>query len=418
MKRRRSPKNHGSVEGTVRDLARGGDGVFDSDLGVVFVAGAFPGDRVRARIEEVRPSFRRGRVMEVLEAGDSRRASPCEVSGLCGGCPWIALEPVAQRAAKAVFVADALSCFDESPGLEWVLGDELAYRRRARLGWRQGRMGYHRRRRSSLVDAETCPVLQPPLENGLKVLRKNVLPMLSGEGELRLARSGEGAVAYLKTDVQQPPAVYQKLADLVPEHFVGVSFDVEGSVARFGDASERMTHLDGKELVGPEAGFSQAHDLNEELAKTVAAAAAGEKSVLELYAGHGNFTVLLAAATKGVVAVELEEGATDALRKNLKARGLKARVVAADAADYPKPPQGGYDVIVLDPPRSGAKDVVGRICSEKLPKRIVYVSCDTATLARDLKPLADAGFRPTSVQAFDLFPQTSHVETLVVLDRE
>lgn len=418
MKRRRSPKNHGSVDGTIRDLARGGDGVFDSDLGVVFVAGAFPGDRVRARIEEVRPSFRRGRMMEVLEAGESRRESPCEVSGLCGGCPWMALKPEAQRSAKAVFVADAFSCFDESPELEWVLGADLAYRRRARLGWRQGRLGYHRRRRSSLVDVETCPVLQPALENGLQVLRKHVLPTLAGEGELRLARSGEGAVAYLKTDVQQPPAVYEKLAALVPEHFVGVSFDVEGSIARFGDGAERMTHLDGKELVGPEAGFSQAHDLNEELAKTVAAAASEGKNVLELYAGHGNFTVLLAAATKGVVAVELDEGAVEALRQNLRSRSLKARVVAADAADYPKPPVGGYDVIVLDPPRTGAKDVMGRICSEKLPKRIIYVSCDTATLARDLKPLAEAGFRPTSVQAFDLFPQTAHVETLVVLDRE
>ncbi|MFT5356900.1 MAG: 23S rRNA (uracil1939-C5)-methyltransferase [Polyangiales bacterium] len=417
MKRRRSPKNLGSVEGTIRGLARGGDGVFDSDLGVVFVAGAFPGDRVRARIEEVRPSFRRGRVLEVLEPGKSRRESPCEVSGLCGGCPWMALEPEAQRSAKAEFVADAFSCFKDPPELQWVLGADLAYRRRARLGWRQNRLGYHRRRRSSLVDIQTCPVLQPQLENGLQVIRQHVLPLLAGEGELRLARSGEGAVAYLQTSITQPPAAYEKLAALVPEHFVGISFDVEGSIARFGDPAERMTHLDDQELVGPAAGFSQAHDLNEELAKTVVAAASQGKNILELYAGHGNFTVLLAAATKGVVAVELEEGATEALRQNLRSRGLKARVVAADAADYPKPPVGGYDVVVLDPPRSGAKDVMTRICSEKLPKRIVYVSCDTATLARDLKPLADAGFRPTSLQAFDLFPQTAHVETLVVLDR-
>lgn len=417
MKRRRSPKNHGSVEGTIRDLAQGGDGVFDSDKGVVFVAGAFPGDRVRARIEEIRPSFRRGRVLEVLDPGDARRESPCEVAGLCGGCPWMALEPSAQREAKAKFVAEALSCFEDSPDLEWVLGAELAYRRRARLGWRQGRLGYHRRRRSSLVDVETCPVLQPVLESGLKALRQNVLPMLKGEGELRLARSGDGAIAHLSTSVQQPPSVYEKLATLVPEHFVGISFDVEGSVARFGDTSERMTHLDGQELMGPEAGFSQAHDLNDALAKTVAEAASQGKNVLELYAGHGNFSVLLAAATKNLVAIELDEDATEALRQNLRARGLKARVTATDAANYPKPPVGGYDVVVLDPPRNGAKDVVARICSEKLPKRIIYVSCDTSTLARDLRTLSDAGFRPTTVQAFDLFPQTAHVETLVVLDR-
>jgi 23S rRNA (uracil1939-C5)-methyltransferase len=136
------------------------------------------------------------------------------------------------------------------------------------------------------------------------------------------------------------------------------------------------------------------------------------RRVLELHAGIGNFTVGLAALAKTLVAVEQDPQAVQACQANLERRGLQARVTVGDAN---RPPKGKYEVVVLDPPRQGAKALFER--SELLPgpKRIVYVSCDTATLARDLRIATAKGYRIERVIGFDMFPQTAHLESLVLL---
>jgi len=137
--------------------------------------------------------------------------------------------------------------------------------------------------------------------------------------------------------------------------------------------------------------------------------------VVELYAGSGNITVALAALDVDLVAVESVREACDAARRNLLHRNAnaRARVIEARAEDYALP--AATDIVVLDPPRTGAREFATR-CVRSGPKRIVYVSCDPATLGRDLAALESA-YEATSVATFEMFPQTSHVETVVVLDR-
>jgi 23S rRNA (uracil1939-C5)-methyltransferase len=160
--------------------------------------------------------------------------------------------------------------------------------------------------------------------------------------------------------------------------------------------------------------FSQVNDgINELLVEHVAALAEPEgMRVLELHCGVGNFTVALAEAAETLVAVERDPGAAEACRANLAARQLDARVIEGDAD---RPPRGRYDVVVLDPPRQGAKALFEDDAVWHGTRRIVYVSCDTATLSRDLRLACRRGYRIDQVIAFDMFPQTAHLESLVRL---
>jgi 23S rRNA (uracil1939-C5)-methyltransferase len=137
--------------------------------------------------------------------------------------------------------------------------------------------------------------------------------------------------------------------------------------------------------------------------------------VLELHCGIGNFTVGLAAQASALVAVEQEPLSAEACQRNLKRLGRKARVTVGDAS---QPPKGRYDVVVLDPPRQGAKALFEGSAILPGPKRLVYVSCDTATLARDLQLATAKGYRIDRLIGFDMFPQTAHLESLVRLVRD
>ncbi len=418
MKRGRSPQGrrpssepHAPTTSRVDHVASGGDGVIVGARGPTYVTGAFPGDVVR--VERARGE--RGpyvKLVEVVEAGPERRTPACDVAGICGGCPWMAWDYAHQAEHKRALVSRALG-----REVELVGEDDLAYRRRATLSFRQGRLfGFLETRTERLVDRSQCAVLVPSLERALLAIRAG-LGGLRGRGELALARSHEGAVATIRTADAQPAAVYEACARLVNEGaLVGLALVAEGlAPAVFGDPTERTTGADGIELVGTAGGFSQAHDRkNDLLVRAVAELAQPSgKRVLELHAGHGNLGVLLAPDAASYVGVELDRAAVDALRANLERRGLAGKSVCEDAAKYPK---GSYDVVVLDPPRRGAPDVVERLAREK-PAAVVYVSCAPTALQRDLQPLRDAGYAIDRAVAFDLFPQTPHVETVVRLVR-
>jgi 23S rRNA (uracil1939-C5)-methyltransferase len=183
-----------------------------------------------------------------------------------------------------------------------------------------------------------------------------------------------------------------------------------------GDPTPWMTGPDGLPLRMAPGGFGQASEgMNATLARHVAEAvgALGVDRAVELYAGAGNLSVLLAGRARELVLVESSREACDAARANLAVRSLAARVVEADAAAHAWP--ASTRLVILDPPRTGARSACERLAGSRV-SHVVYVSCDTQTLARDLGVLA-ASYAPRSVAAFEMFPQTSHVETVVTLER-
>jgi 23S rRNA (uracil1939-C5)-methyltransferase len=265
----------------------------------------------------------------------------------------------------------------------------------------------------------SCQVLDARLDEVLPDLGA-LFSGETGDGEATLALGTAGKpVAELEWEGELSPSVFAALERLVDGgRLAGAEVWLKGArrPARFGDPRAITLGADGEALTVPSGSFAQAHPaMNVVLgARVLAAADADGRDIVELFAGSGNFTVLLARHAASVISVESDGRAVDAARDNLRRRGLSARIVNADADAYELPPAAR--TVVLDPPRGGARGAIARLARSRV-RRIVYVSCDPSTLARDVATLGDGGFGPVSLETFEMFPHTSHVELLVVLDR-
>ena len=363
-------------------LAAGGDGIGRlADGCTVFVALTAPGDVARVRVFERRKRFARAELVE-LETSSSLRIEPrCEVFGRCGGCDWQHLSYEAQIEAKGAVVRDAITriarlelpsdfVFHASP-------QEYRYRSRARLLQQGGEIGFRRRGSHEMCSVRACPVLVPALEAKL-----GEAGLRTGEPELELA------------------------VGTVEPHSGAVAGCIEFEVA-------------GDRLRISEGAFSQANALLlETLVESVMDAAGGGAAVCELYAGAGLFTLGLSRVFTDVLAIEVNPRATRDLAFNLERAGRTNVQVLTRAVDRAlgHVRKAAPEVIVLDPPRSGLDAGAAAELASLGARRIVYLSCDPATLARDIKAMAEGGFALVSLAGFDLFPQTAHVEALAVLE--
>lgn len=331
-------------------------------------------------------------------------------------------EQTLQREIKQRFLIDACAGMpgaNETP-VQWVASPHtLGYRRRARLAWHRRVMGYRAFRSNRVTPIDDCIVLAKPLRMAWGAIRSNVGASLEGEGEIQLELTeGDHVLVSLESQVDQPPSLYQACGVLAQQRGIaGVTLRTAGTghAAAWG-APEVTVETERGPIRGPAGGFFQANDgVNAKLVRMVVELAEPRgQRVLELHSGIGNFTLDLAEHAAKLVAIERDPQAVAACRANLAQRGLRARVVAGDAHE---PPAGRFDVVVLDPPRQGAKALFEGRRLLPGPKRVVYVSCDTATLARDLRLATAKGYRIDRIAGFDMFPQTAHLESVVRLVR-
>jgi len=364
---------------------------------VLFVAGVAPGDRVVARITESRRRFARGELLEVLEPGPGRRTPHCEYFERCGGCAWQHVDYETQLQTKREILRDALvrighlSLPDALPMT--ASPAEYGYRSRARIHVSGGRVGYREQRSHAICPISHCPVLVPELDHELTRLAQRAADEADvAEADEWEIRVGDGGLA------QASP--------------LGVS-----GAESTGPFALRV----GEDVLSLSVGgFSQSNALlHDARVRAVCERVVGAgHSLLELYAGAGFFTISLARRFAEVHAVESSPAAVRDLRRNLAAAGQRhvrvtgARVeaVLAARADI------SCDVVFLDPPRAGLAGDAAADLASLGASRIVYLSCDPATLARDAAVLCGRGYTVVSVEGFDLFPQTPHVEALLVLE--
>ena len=385
---------------SIRSLAAGGDGVARLPDGLaLFVPLSAPGDRVRVRIVERRRRFARGEISEVLEEGPKRCAPRCAVFGRCGGCSWQHLEYSAQVGAKQEILREALVRIGG-----WKLPDELAfvpspdsygYRIRARLLAGRAGIGYRERASHTLCAVNGCPILAPALDAEVARLGadENLVADASSEHEWELVAGQEGRVRSRPLELLDSPH----------------ASDPPGGI---------VLTADGDSLQVSFGTFVQANgSLHSALRAAVLGLAGRGRRALELHAGAGFFTLALARRFSEFEAVEASPGAVGDLRTNLRAAGLDhVRVIEGDVEQVlelgvsPAP-----ELIFLDPPRAGLSPGSLESLADLSAPRIVYLSCDPATLARDTARLGERGYCLASVQGFDLFPQTSHVEALALL---
>ncbi len=382
------------AELTIEKIVAGGEGLARWFGAAILVRGVAAGDRVRVRVRERHPTWARAELLEVIERGPGRRAAPCPYYDRCGGCDMQHLDEETQVQAKVDAAREAIERLGgiEIKDCQVIKGDRWAFRRRAQFQIAPSedgppRVGYYARGTHEVVPVDRCPILVPELDELLERL-----PVLLPENpprRLDVAAADDGRVA---------------CAPLVGDLPGGeLSLAASGNLLRF-DARC----------------FTQGHrQLTPELVRVaVPDRAEGEppyEVAYDLFAGVGLFASALAPQTKRLIAVEGDRVAATWARRNLK-RHRHATVVHQRAERYAKQLEAGADLVLVDPPRSGLPRPLRRALRSRSPRHLTYVSCHAATLARDLKEFGDR-FRVLSVTFLDLFPQTSHLETVVHLER-
>ncbi|GAA2316086.1 class I SAM-dependent RNA methyltransferase [Nonomuraea roseoviolacea subsp. roseoviolacea] len=411
-----------SLELTVGPVAHGGWCVARHEGRVVFVRHALPGERVVAAVTEETTRFLRADAVEILEPSPDRVVPPCPYAGpgRCGGCDWQHATLEAQRALKADVVAEQLrrlAGIDRKVVVEEVPGapDGLGWRTRVQLAVRgDGAPGFRKHRSHDIQPVDACLIAHPEVEAVGAELREwpgaagvEVIASTGGDRAVVVKPRPRRTVAVPDLDAPASILVDQGKGRTVPRRGPGVLRE------RVGDREFRVSG----------SGFWQVHPgAAETLLDAVLTFAAPEPGewALDLYCGVGLFAAGLAEAVGpegAVFGLESEEAAVRDARANLRdlpqARIERGRVEEAlDRFQIER-----ADVVVVDPPRSGlGREVVDRIAGLEAP-RVVYVSCDPATLARDLAWLAERGYGLADLRAFDAFPMTHHVECVALLVR-
>lgn len=440
-RRRRARLPEGEFDAEIADAAHDGRGIARVDGKATFIHGALPGETVRFRYLARRRSHDEGQAVEVLRASPRRVEPRCAHFGVCGGCSLQHLQPAAQIAAKQKVLLDNLRQIGGVmparvlPPI--VNASPWGYRRKARLGVRhverKGRVlvGFRERGSSRVADIDTCHVLHPKVGALLPQLSALIGSLAVRRRLPQIEMAMDDARCVLILRVLEPPGEHdlRLLADFQARHDLVFYLQPGGpeTVRPLDRAVELRYALPGHGLtLGFLPGdFTQVNsDINRQMIDSALAllAPGPDDRVLDLFCGIGNFTLPLARHSRSVTGVEGDPGLVERARANAAANGLRnADFFTADLyGELAAEPwlQRPFDKALLDPPRSGALQVLPLLPRAGV-KRLCYVSCYPGTLARDAGELVHRlGYRLHSAGVMDMFPHTAHVESLALFEAD
>jgi 23S rRNA (uracil1939-C5)-methyltransferase len=427
--------------GVVADLTHEAEGVI-RDGKTVFVAGALPGERVSFRRTSFHRQHDEGTLAEILDASPDRVAPRCAHFGVCGGCAMQHLAPEAQIAVKQKELAGNLERIGNVEPAEWLpplLGPHWNYRRRARLSSRfvskKGRslVGFREKQGRYVADVQRCEVLSESVGARIDALAALVtsLDIRESVPQVEVALSDGESVLVFRVLSAPTPGDLEKLRAFESESRLRVLLQPAGlaSIAPLTPGPVDLHYLLPEFDVKLDFGPSDFVQVNAAINRSMVSRAiellevGPADRVLDLYCGLGNFTLPLARRAGRVTGVEGEAGLIERARANARANGIgNADFHVADLSVAPDTMipwvRAGYDAVLLDPPRVGAREVLSAV-AHIAPRRVVYISCHTGSLARDLGVMChELGFRLRAAGVLDMFPHTTHVESMAVLDRE
>ena len=436
---------------TIEGYGEGGMGVARIDGRVVFVHGALRGEKCRVLILKTLKSVAFAKVLEVIEPSSERITPDCPYFPRCGGCTYRHIRYEEELRLKKQRVQDNLSRIGGSyVTVEEILGarDTLRYRNKAQYPVsKDGAVGFYRARTHEVIECEHCLLVKPEADAAAEALREYMQSCrVAGYDEktgrglvrhlyIRSNAAGESLVCVLVNGDKLPKE--DRLVTLLRDACPKCTGIVLGTNTKKGNVilgdryrtlwgSDRLEDtLCGKTFRLSVPSFYQVNRIQAErlYAKAIEfAGLTGQETVLDLYCGAGTITLALSDHAKKVLGAEIVPEAIDDARENAARNGVKnAEFFCGDASDVAKKLARENlrpDVITVDPPRKGlAADVVESI-AEMQPGRVVYVSCDSATMARDVKRLADLGYTAQRACAVDMFPRADHIETVVLLSQQ
>lgn len=412
---------------TIESMAFGGAGIAKNEGKVFFVKGGLPGDTVEINIVKDKGSYAEAIISEVITPSPNRVNPACAVFDKCGGCQLQRLEYSSQVQEKENIVSDTLSRIGgyHKTEIEPIVpsGSPYSYRNRVVLStwFYAGRwhLGYNQEKSNRKVAVKSCPIANEPINKAIFRLSE-VLSSLSDPhyplDKIYIASNADHAfITLVPRDIRKGDSLKTLLKHLQRYEETELVSVIGKHEITFGNIILNNTYF-----LSPSV-FVQANPgINEAMIETVLewVELSGTEMVLDLYSGIGNFSIPLARVSEKVVGVEINNNAIRLAKSaaeengitNITFRNSRSHLIIDEMTAN----GDTFDLIVLDPPREGAKELIAGI-AELHPAKIIYISCDPATLARDLKKFGELGYKLIKVRPFDMFPQTYHIETICLL---
>ncbi|MET0065459.1 MAG: 23S rRNA (uracil(1939)-C(5))-methyltransferase RlmD [Candidatus Thiodiazotropha sp.] len=440
-RRKRKPLPTEPVEVSIESLTHDAKGVAHVDGKATFVHGSLPGERVRFLYTGRWRKYDEGRVVEVLEASPERVEPRCSAFGICGGCSLQHLDEREQIRSKQQSLLDSLKHIgrvEPATILDPLRGESAwGYRRKARLGVRHVPkkggvlVGFRERSSSFVAEIGECPILHPRVGELLPQLRQLIgeLSIRDQVPQIEMAMGDEICVLIFRLLTAPSDEDLERLGEFGPRHQVAVYLQ-EGGPETVRPLDEKGVDLTYQlpafdvTLGFEPSDFTQVNsDINRQMIQRAVEmlALTDQDRVLDLFCGLGNFTLPLARRAGQVVGVEGDAGLVARARENAARNGIDntSFYTANLYAELEHEPwmQGSYEKVLLDPPRSGALEILHHL-PRLGARRIVYVSCYPGTLARDAGVLvSEHGYRLVSAGVMDMFPHTAHVESIALFEK-
>ncbi|HCM5083522.1 TPA: 23S rRNA (uracil(1939)-C(5))-methyltransferase RlmD [Klebsiella aerogenes] len=413
---------------TVNDLDPFGQGVARHQGKALFIPGLLPQEQAEVVLVEDKKQYARAQVKRRLNDSPQRVAPRCPHFGVCGGCQQQHASIELQQQSKRA----ALSRLMKRDVDDIIAAEPWGYRRRARLSLnyqpktQQLQMGFRKANSSEIIDVVQCPVLVPLLEALLPAVRECLTSLQSQRqlGHVELVQADNGPLMVLRHTAALKAADKEKLERFSQTHGLSLYLAPQSEILEHIRGDEPWYTSDGLRLVFSPRDFIQVNDgVNQKMVRTALAwlDIQPQDRVLDLFCGMGNFTLPLAKAAASVVGVEGVPALVAKGRENAALNGLQNVTFFHENLEEDVTRQAwakhGFDKILLDPARAGALGVMAHII-KLAPRRMVYVSCNPATLARDSEALLQAGYRIQRLAMLDMFPHTGHLESIVLFERE
>lgn len=413
---------------TVNDLDPFGQGVARHQGKALFIPGLLPQEQAEVVLVEDKKQYARAQVKRRLNDSPQRVAPRCPHFGVCGGCQQQHASIELQQQSKRA----ALSRLMKRDVDDIIAAEPWGYRRRARLSLnyqpktQQLQMGFRKANSSEIIDVVQCPVLVPQLEALLPAVRECLTSLQSQRqlGHVELVQADNGPLMVLRHTAALTAADKEKLERFSQTHGLSLYLAPQSEILEHIRGDEPWYTSDGLRLVFSPRDFIQVNDgVNQKMVRTALAwlDIQPQDRVLDLFCGMGNFTLPLAKAAASVVGVEGVPALVAKGRENAALNELQNVTFFHENLEEDVTRQAwakhGFDKILLDPARAGAPGVMAHII-KLAPRRMVYVSCNPATLVRDSEALLQAGYRIQRLAMLDMFPHTGHLESIVLFERE
>lgn len=422
-----------NIQVCIESMAFKGYGVARHQGKVIFIPYSVTGDEAWVEIVKEKKNYCFGRLSRVVNPSPLRTDPQCPHFGVCGGCQWQHIDyPVQSKLKKEILIESLrrIGTLQEIPSITVVPSPRpYAYRMRVQLKVKGKGTGYYQESSKQLVDIDHCPIAHPLINKLIHLLREEQ-PSFSSFEEIEINISPEEEKGILILYSLSPQQGFKKkfLKEFLQRHPVlkGIAVRRKGEMNLLGDPSLNFTLSSGlaegegslKLRASPESFFQVNPEQNRTLIRTVLECCdpGKEQRILDLYAGIGNLTLPLASRMKEVVGIEESRMTIEDARFNAERNGMKNCVfIPGRVEDILNRWKGGdFDLLVLDPPRTGCKTVLDPIVRLN-PKKIVYVSCEPTTLSRDLRVFCGKGYLLQKLTLIDMFPQTYHMEVVALL---